>query len=713
VLGAALGGAYPAELPSQAGELRGDLRRAPWHVATGIADSLADSVSVPAAVRASLALGNPVRASALLARYGHLLDTVMRLELAGTMAVARRDWERAAKVFGAAAAMRPDREGGLLEARAAMAFESAGLRDSAVAAYERARPRLPALAGWLALRQAMLVEHAAVAESLLHTVPVVGWPLALKARARLRLLEGDPAGAEHLLEAAGFPGEAAELALARDDSAAAVQYATAAMLAADTADVRRGLALFQEAVRPPTAAVALAAARGAARLGATRQAAAWGQRAVALGDSTPATLLAVGGWLEASGRRRAALEPYRQAGPAGVMPHARARLRLGDRSAIATLRRFAQERPEDPAAPAALMLAAEALASDSLLQEAARRWPRDAQASRARMRLALRRLADGDSLEAVPFLDDEIANRGAAEPRARFLRARVRQTRRDDSTARAEFAALAAVDSLGYYGLLARRAVGLAPPSLPAPPPRVPDATVSAHLAQLALLDSLGLKTEAELMVRSLLDRTWDDAEAMLDAAEGLVRVGRANLAIRLGYAATRQRTLHDARILRVVFPWPERDLTRAEAEAFGLDPFLVAGLIRQESWFLPTARSRAGAVGYMQLMPATAREVARRARLSWADPMLTMTDANLHLGCTHLAALLRTFDGDTVTALAAYNAGGTPVRRWRRRPGAADPAGFVEQISYPETQAYVQAVVRNAALYQWLYGEDPVGGTP
>jgi soluble lytic murein transglycosylase len=92
---------------------------------------------------------------------------------------------------------------------------------------------------------------------------------------------------------------------------------------------------------------------------------------------------------------------------------------------------------------------------------------------------------------------------------------------------------------------------------------------------------------------------------------------------------------------------------------------------------------------------------------------MLTMADANLHLGCAHLAGLLRSFDGEPVPALAAYNAGGTPVRRWRRRPGATDPVNFVEHIAYPETQAYVQAVVRNTALYRWLYGEDPADTAP
>jgi soluble lytic murein transglycosylase len=717
LLGLLLGGSHAGTLSGQVADARAEIWRGPWHLATGFVDSLADSLSVPATVRASLLLGKPDRAADLLGRYGHLLDAALRLELAAATAAAHTQWRSAAQAFGAAALMRPDHERGLLEARAGMAFEAAGLRDSAAGAYARARARLPMIAGWLALREARLVDHEATAESLLLDVPAAGWPLALQARARLRLLNGEAEAAESLLEAAGFPGRSAELALARGDSAAAIRHAAASMTVIDTADARRGLVLFLEVLDLPTAAVALTAARGAARLGATRQAATWGQRAIALGDSAPATLVAVGGWLEASGQRRAALEPYRLAGAAGVMPHARARLRLGDRSAISVLRRFAADHPEDPAAPAALLLAADALASDSLFREVARRWPRDAQASTARMRLALRRFAAGDSLGALPYLDDEVAHRGASEPRARFLRARVSETRRDQPAARAEFAALAAVDSLGYYGVLARRVAGLPGPTMAVPPPRTPDSTVSDQLNQLALLDSLGFVTEANLVVRSLMERPWGDSDAMLDAmldaADGLVRLGRANQAIRLGYAAARHRTLHDPRVLRAVFPWPDPELVRAEADAFGLDPFLVAGLIRQESWFLPTARSRSGAIGYMQLMPATAKEVALRARLAWADPMLTMTDANLHLGSAHLAGLLRSFDGETVPALAAYNAGGTPVRRWRRRPGAADPVNFVEHISYPETQAYVQAVVRNAALYRWLYGEDPPDGAP
>ena len=705
-----LGLGSAAQLVAQIGEQHRTRLLGPWHVATGLADSLADSLSVPVAIRGALALDDPGRAAELLARYGDRLEAALRMELAGAIAAASQRWAPAAHAFEAAAAMRADRERGSLDARAGAMFQEAGQRDAAAAAYARARGRLPAIAGWLSLRQAELATDPVLAESLLAAAPPQAWSLALQARARLRLLVGDPQGAETLLEAAGRSGHAAELALARGDTAEAVRLGVGAMAAADTGEVRRALVLFQETLDPPTATAAIAIARGAAGLRETRRAATWGLRAIALGDSTPETLLAVAGWLEASGQRRLALEPYALAGAAGRVPHARARLRLGDRTAISTLRQFATDNPDDPAAPVALFAAADATGSDSLFREVARRWPRHAMASSARMRFALRRLNAGDSVAAAPILEDEVAYAGLAADQARYLGGRISQVRGDREGAAKAFVALAMADSLGYYGLLGRQAAGLPDPTIALPPPRVPDPRAARWLEEFALLQSIGFSREAEVMLASLLDKGWGDPQALLDVADGLGGLGRANYSIRLGYAASRDLTLNDARVLRAVFPWPNRELVEAEAQAFELDPFLVAGLIRQESWFLATARSRAGAIGYMQLMPATAKEIARRGRLPWAEPMLALADANLHLGCAHLAGLLRSYGGEVAPALAAYNAGGTPVRRWRRRRGATDPAGFVELITYPETQAYVRAVVRNAALYRWLYGSWPAG---
>lgn len=677
---------------------------ATWHLATR-PDVPANAAAASALIRAVLDIGEPERATALLARYGALLDNAERMEIAGAIAAANGRWHVAAQAYATAAVMLTGPHRGVLDARAALAFEQAEVTDSARAAWGRARSALPSIAGWLALREARLTLEPAPAESLLAVAPAEAWALVLEVRAHQRLLDGDPATAEALLDAAGLSGQAAESALARGDTASALRYLAGAVRSDDTAEVRRGVVLLQEYIPPPSAALALAAARGAARLGSTRQAADWGRLAVTLGDSAPATLLQLGSWLESTGRRREALEPYAMAGDAGTVPRARARLRLGERSAATALLRYADAHPSASDAPGAYEVAATALGSDSLLRELTRRWPRDGAASRARMRLAFRYLNAHDSTRAEPYLTDEVAQRGGDANRARYLQGRIRLAAGDEQGAREAFTALAGADSLGYYGLLAREASSLPAPVLSPPGPRVPDSAAVAAITQLALLDSLGLTRESDALVTSLLGREWQDVDVMLDVADGLVRIGRANQAIRLGFTAARRLGLRHPRVLRAVFPWPQPDLVLAEAEEFGLDPFLVAGLIRQESWFLPTAISRAGAVGYMQLMPPTARDIARRLGLDWSDAMLTVGDANLHVGSAHLAGLMRRYGGDVVPVLAAYNAGGRPVARWQRLRGASDPVTFVEQITYPETQEYVRSVLRNRELYRNLYG--------
>jgi len=679
---------------------------ATWHIATA-AEAPADARAAADRIRAMVTIGQVDRATALLDRYGPEMESVARLELAGAIAAAEGRWNVAAHAYVAAATMTDGVRRGELDAHAALAFERAELLDSARAAWVRARERLPALAGWLALRVARLTRDSAAAESLLVNVPPEAATLALETRAHLRLLVGNPQAAEAFLDAAGRDGHAAELALARGDSGTALRYAALAIRSSDTGEVRRATVLLQEHIPPPTASLALAAARAVARIGGTRQAVIWGLRAVELGDSAPQTYLQVGEWLTASGQRRDALAYYARAGDLGRVSHARARLRLGDRAAIATLRQYADANAAASDAPLALYTAADALGSDSLLREVGLRWPRDPLASRARMRLALESLRRRDSARAEPYLEGEVAADGSAALRARYLLARVRMARRDTAGASEALAALAAVDSLGYYGLLARQASGLPAPILAPPPSRAPDSTAVSLVGQLALLDSLGMEEEAEVLLASIVGRAWDDPEAMLDAADALVGIGRANQAIRLGFAASRRLGFHHPRVLRAIFPWPQRDLVSAESAAFGLDPFLVAGLIRQESWFLPTARSRAGAVGLMQLMPATARDVARRLGVSWRDAFLTLADANLHLGSAHLAGLARHYGRDIARALAAYNAGGRPVARWSRLRGTDDAVGFVEQIGYPETQQYVRAVLRNRDLYRALYGAD------
>jgi len=153
------------------------------------------------------------------------------------------------------------------------------------------------------------------------------------------------------------------------------------------------------------------------------------------------------------------------------------------------------------------------------------------------------------------------------------------------------------------------------------------------------------------------------------------------------------------------LFPKPYwYDLKRFSA-GNGLDPYLVAALIRQESEFNPNAVSRANAVGLMQLLPKVGRDTARQEKLHSFTPSQLFTPAiNLELGTHYFRGMLDKF-GIPELALAAYNAGDDRVEEWQGIAKYRDVAEFVESIPFTETRDYVQAIVRNANMYKLLYG--------
>jgi soluble lytic murein transglycosylase-like protein len=159
--------------------------------------------------------------------------------------------------------------------------------------------------------------------------------------------------------------------------------------------------------------------------------------------------------------------------------------------------------------------------------------------------------------------------------------------------------------------------------------------------------------------------------------------------------------------VFKILFPLEHADLLRAAASRQGLDAALVAALIRQESSFDDGAISRAGARGLMQLMPATARLVARKIKLPYrrAD-LIEDPSYNMTLGRAYLGQLLDEFEGSTALALAAYNAGPHRVARWiaafgdPRRP-EVDPVDWIERIPFSETRNYVQRVLESQVVYR------------
>ncbi len=153
-----------------------------------------------------------------------------------------------------------------------------------------------------------------------------------------------------------------------------------------------------------------------------------------------------------------------------------------------------------------------------------------------------------------------------------------------------------------------------------------------------------------------------------------------------------------------MLFPMPYQETLTASATARDLDPYAVAGLIRQESEFNPGARS-AVAYGLMQLIPSTGKALGRMDGINVGTGMLLDPSLNIKLGTQYLRSQLSHWDGDWVKTLAAYNAGPTRVRDWVQQYGYGDSAEFIENIPFSETRDYVQAVLRNGQVYRELYG--------
>lgn len=130
------------------------------------------------------------------------------------------------------------------------------------------------------------------------------------------------------------------------------------------------------------------------------------------------------------------------------------------------------------------------------------------------------------------------------------------------------------------------------------------------------------------------------------------------------------------------------------------VSPILTAALIRQESAYKPDARSHAGALGLMQLMPSTARTMARVSRSQLLRPV-----TNISLGTKYLGRLLRRYRGDIELTLAAYNAGPHNVDKWKRRYPVSDRMLFLDLIPFRETRNYVALIGRNYFWYYHLYG--------
>lgn len=163
---------------------------------------------------------------------------------------------------------------------------------------------------------------------------------------------------------------------------------------------------------------------------------------------------------------------------------------------------------------------------------------------------------------------------------------------------------------------------------------------------------------------------------------------------------------------LLYLYPLPYWDTIQAEAAQKGVNPWLAASLIRQESAFNPRARSPANALGLMQMIPSVARFEAKNMGLKdFQIEELYQPNVALKLGITHLSGRLNEMDGSWILATAAYNAGSPPVMQWWSNYDTHSPVAFIERISFAETRNYVRAILRNYMNYRRIYGGGKLDG--
>ena len=281
----------------------------------------------------------------------------------------------------------------------------------------------------------------------------------------------------------------------------------------------------------------------------------------------------------------------------------------------------------------------------------------------------------------------------------------------------------------GYVGGLRSAALRKAEPSLKGEQPRAgsdlesiranvtyvesiqetANGSETSRIARARDLEVIGLDDFAIRELNKALDSFPNSPKLNLALAGLYSRRGekfQATLVLRKGYPDLY--SYREADVPReaweIFFPLVAWNTIKEEAKRYGIDPYIAAGLIRQESVFNPNAISRVGARGLMQVMPATGQLVSKRqgiGSISAAD--LYNPALNIKLGMNYLAQVLGQF-GRIEYAAAAYNAGPARAQRWIAERGSMDIEDWIESIPFSETRGYVQGVLRYAANYRRLY---------
>jgi soluble lytic murein transglycosylase len=643
-------------------------------------------------------------------------------------------------------------ERGLAEMRLADALTELDAFDDAAAAYQRAAPLLPDIDGWIAYfaasAEAESGDTAAVRAALADVADDLrrdwGWRLAIRARRNAEDVAGAIAAAEEVARGDGPAGRRAEA------------WAAAAAMRLERGETAEARQAFRTAMSlGPSTRFAVDAARALSdmpglslddRLDIGRIYLRHGNLARGVdgieaylegGAGTPARRVSLrldmGRALFNAGRyrdaERALLTVAQQSTQPQVAADAlflagRAQYRDGrEEIGRGTFLRVAEQYPRQVPAARALYLSADLDHDDGNLGQASERYRRTIatgldvdEVGLAYMRLAGIAFQEGDFARALEQFDAYRTRypRGQRWTQATYWAALAHQRLGEDARARELLRSIRGRDPYSYYGGRAAELLGepfwhgpLAASPADDPAQR---AAVLRALAPVDVLRELALEDAAGYELDRVRRRFAGNERALYALAEALNARGSTTLGIGIGWDLFRGADGWNERLLRIIYPFPYRDIVLAEAARRDVDPFLAAGLIRQESMFSARAVSPAGAVGLMQVMPETGEILARELDVKTFSPeLLKKPEFNVTLGMRYLAEQLDAYDDRLPVVLSAYNAGPTRVTRWRRLfPEFPDDELFSERIPFEETREYVKIVQQNGRMYRALYAEQP-----
>ncbi len=356
--------------------------------------------------------------------------------------------------------------------------------------------------------------------------------------------------------------------------------------------------------------------------------------------------------------------------------------------------------------------------------ELARRFPDSKNADNAHWRAAWLDYRLRNYAEAEQLMDEQLAQYRAGKNVAPALYWRGRlylDQQHEPAMAAAYFATETRVYQHYYYAAIAQQRLdqlgtAVAPAAVPAldalQPEQIPTLTEDVpeddpHIAKARLLANAGLNDylSQEIHAAEGSDEWGSLAEARLYASFGEAYRAMRSLKKAIPFYTSAPIDELPLDYWRILFPEQYWSTIQAEASANGLDPYMVASLIRQESEFNPRVVSYANAYGLMQLLPSTGRQMAQKTGMgshldanALLDPQI-----NIKLGCAYLKQTLDRYSGQQEYAFASYNAGEARVDDWK---SASDYTGideWVESIPFTETRDYVQAIMRNEQIYREL----------